>query len=221
VPLDRQLADLLRTCRGQAARVVDGWRGVVLAKVGSAHGDDVAALVNLARAAAAVGRGEPVVDLVVTAERAVHVLREYGDVVLHVRLDPAVGDVAAARRGLAAPALVHAAHGAVGIHAAVGRAPVDPVVPVPRRPADPGTQGHTQGQEPALASIMGVGPPIHAGSLAARALPQVVPLPRRTPAPPPSTRPGRAGPAPAVLRRAWADDLGTMGRLLAALHRMS
>jgi hypothetical protein len=157
-----------------------------------------------------------VADLVVTAQRAVHVLRECGDVVLHVRLDPAVGDVAAARRGLAAPALVHAAHAAVGIHAAVGRFPADPVVPVPRRPADPGTEG----QEPALATIMGVAPPTRAGSLAALALPPVVPLPRRTPAPPPSTRPRHTRPAPAVLRRAWADDLGTMGRLLAALHRL-
>jgi hypothetical protein len=194
---------------------VDGWRGVVLAKVGSAYGDDVAALVHLARAAAAVGRGEQVADLVLTAERAVHVLRECGDVVLHVRLNPAVGDVAAARRGLAAPTLVHSAHAAVGIHAAVGRAPVAPVVPVPRRSAGPGTEG----QEPALATIMGVAPPTGAGSLAALALPPAIPLPRRTPAPPP-TRPRNARPAPAVLRRAWADDMGTMGRLLAALHRL-
>jgi hypothetical protein len=103
-PLASLLAGLLQGAGAQAARAVEGRGGAVLAEVGLADGDDVAALVQLTRAATAAGRsrGEWLEDVVVTLGRTVHVLRECGGAVLHARLDPARGDVGAVRRALAA-----------------------------------------------------------------------------------------------------------------------
>jgi hypothetical protein len=103
-PLATVLAGVLRSAAAQAARAVDGRSGETLAEVGLADGDDVDVLVQLSRGAVAVGRstGEWLEDVVVTLGRTVHVLRECGGAVLHARLDPARGDVAAVRRALAA-----------------------------------------------------------------------------------------------------------------------
>jgi hypothetical protein len=208
-PLEIQLAGLLRACGAQVARAVDGRRGVVLAEVGLPHGDDVAALVRLARSAApvAAAHGELVGDLVVTAGRAVHVLRECGSeaspAVLHVRLDPAIGDVATARRGLAAPALDGAVRAAAGRY---GSFPVAPV-PLPRLPADPAARA----QEPALAALDATLAWQRTGRLAADALPPVVPLPRRA---------SGGGARRETSGQKWACDVDTMGRVLAALCRL-
>lgn len=111
-PLEAQLAGLLRTTGAWAARVVDGTRPTVLAEAGTAAGDDVAALVQLARVAGvlAAASGEDLDDLVLAGGRTVHVLRmhEQPGVLLHVRLDRDRGDVAAARRALGAPSLLRA-----------------------------------------------------------------------------------------------------------------
>jgi hypothetical protein len=97
------LAGMLRTPGVQAARAVDGRRGLVVAAVGATGGDDVAALVQLARATSSVApRGDGLDDVVVTTRRSVHVLRECGvpGTFLHLRLDRERGDVGAARRAL-------------------------------------------------------------------------------------------------------------------------
>ena len=102
-PLETLLRGLLQGAGAQAARAVDVSSGAPLAEVGLADGDDVAALVELTRAASAAGRshGEWLEDVVMTLGRTVHVLRECGGAVLHARLDPARGDVDAVRRALA------------------------------------------------------------------------------------------------------------------------
>src|SRR5688500_7678441 len=103
LPLETLLRGLLQGAGAQAARAVDVSSGSALAEVGLADGDDVAALVELTRAASAAGRshGEWLEDVVMTLGRTVHVLRECGGAVLHARLDPARGDVDAVRRALA------------------------------------------------------------------------------------------------------------------------
>ncbi|GAA1261840.1 hypothetical protein GCM10009609_25960 [Pseudonocardia aurantiaca] len=117
-PLDAQLTGVLRTAGAHAARAVDGRRAVVLAEVGLAAGDDVAALVQLAQAAGVLtaARGEDLDDLVVSTGRTVHVLRgcdQQPGVVLHVRMDRDSGDVGAARRALASRSIVQAVRAAL------------------------------------------------------------------------------------------------------------
>src|SRR5918998_381455 len=79
-PLETLLRGLLQGAGAQAARAVDGSSGAALAEVGLADGDDVAALVEITRAASAAGRsrGEWLEDVVMTLGRTVHVLRECG-----------------------------------------------------------------------------------------------------------------------------------------------
>jgi hypothetical protein len=114
-PLSTVLTGLLRSTGAQAVRAVRSGSGALLAQAGLADGDDVPALVELARGADAMGRarGEWLEDLVVTLGRTVHVLRASGDAVLHVRLDPDRGDVAVVRRGLAGAEVQRALEAAV------------------------------------------------------------------------------------------------------------
>jgi hypothetical protein len=88
-------------------------------------------------------------------------------------------------------------------------------LPLPRAGAGAG------GQEPALVTVDGGAALTRTGALAVLALPPVASLPRRRPtaiaAP---ARPQRAASGPAVLRRPWASDLGTMHRVLTCLQRM-
>lgn len=123
-PLEARLAALVRAAGAQAAHAVDGASGQVLARVGPADGDDPAALAQLARAAQALarGRGERIEDVAVALGSAsLHVLRECDGVVLHARLDPARGDIAAVRRGLAG--LGRAVAGGTGREAAPAARP--------------------------------------------------------------------------------------------------
>jgi hypothetical protein len=126
-PLADRLTGLLRAAGASAARAVDTRGGAVLAEAGLAGGDDVAALVQLAHAALAAGRahGEWLEDVVLTLGRTVHVLRECGAgaVVLHARLDPARGDVAALRAALADAELHRAAQAAAPALAPAGTGP--------------------------------------------------------------------------------------------------
>lgn len=140
-PLAPRLTALLRSAGAQALHAVDGGRGEVLVEVGLADGDDVPSVVQLAKAATALGRGrgEWLEDLVVTLGRTVHVLRECDGVVLHARLDPASGDVGAVRRGLASADLVRAAEAAGRAARAVPAGPPGagagapaPAAPLPR-----------------------------------------------------------------------------------------
>jgi hypothetical protein len=174
-PLAPLLTGLLRSAGAQAARAVDGGRGAVLAEVGLADGDDVPALVQLVQAATAAGRGrgEWLEDLVVTLGRTVHVLRDCDGVVLHMRLDPARGDVGAVRRGLAAADLQRAAE-------AAGRAPAAPQ-PAGEGAGAPGTDrpALAHGRTPRSAAAPTVPPP-------------TVPPPT---VPPPTVPPPTAAPA--------------------------
>ena len=93
--------------------------------------------------------------------------------------------------------------------------PPPPSLPLPRAGAGAG------GQEPALVTVDGGAALTRTGALAVLALPPVASLPRRRPtviAPP--ARPQQAAIGPAVLRRPWASDLGTMHRVLTCLQRM-
>jgi hypothetical protein len=84
-------------------------------------GDGPATVVRMARDAAHVGPpGDRLEDLMVATRLSVHVLRgsDTPGVFLHLRLDRSNGDVGAARRALALPAL----HGAVS--AALGSPPL-------------------------------------------------------------------------------------------------
>jgi hypothetical protein len=148
-PLEPQLTTLMRSAGAQALRAVDGASGEVLAAVGLAAGDDVAALVQLARAAKALGRGrgEWAEDVVVTLGRTVHVLRECEGVVLHARIDPTRGDVGAVRRALGADGVRRAA-------AAAGRTPVRP------EPAGPGARVGSRGPAHAAAPRPVAEPPV-------------------------------------------------------------
>ena len=137
-PLDAQLTGVLRATGAHAARAVDGRRAVVLAEVGLAAGDDVAALVQLAQAAGVLtaARGEGLDDLIVSTGRTVHVLRgcdQQPGVVLHVRMDRDSGDVGAARRALASRSIVQAVRAALTEPAA---APA-PLVAVPLQRVSP------------------------------------------------------------------------------------
>jgi hypothetical protein len=272
-PLETLLRGLLQGAGAQAARAVDGSSGAALAEVGLADGDDVAALMELTRAASAAGRsrGEWLEDVVVTLGRTVHVLRECGAAVLHARLDPARGDVDAVRRALAGAEMQRAvvvtlrsdsegsAEGSA-VDSAVDSAaapdvpalvdvptlpsmrPVSPPprpVPAPARPLArlpepapppppslppfplPRAGAGAGGQEPALVTVDGGAALTRTGALAVLALPPVASLPRRRPtviAPPARPQPAASGPA--VLRRPWASDLGTMHRVLTCLQRM-
>ena len=94
-------------------------------------------------------------------------------------------------------------------------------VPHPRRPSLPASVD----QQPALVTLSGLRPPARAGALAVVALQHVepevaveVPLPRRRPSP----RPVPAAPAgDAVLRQAWAQDVGALQRVLAGLRKLA
>jgi hypothetical protein len=202
-PLAPLLTGLLRSAGAQAARAVDGGRGAVLAEVGLADGDDVPALVQLVQAATAAGRGrgEWLEDLVVTLGRTVHVLRDCDGVVLHMRLDPARGDVGAVRRGLAAADLQRAAE-------AAGRAPAAPQpageeagAPGPDRPA------LAHGRTPRSAAAPAVPPPAAAPPADADR-PDAVPA-RRALLPragrPEPVRPVPVGDPPPTLRSAEVD----------------
>jgi hypothetical protein len=263
--LEMLLRGLLHGAGAQAARAVDGRSGAALAEVGLADGDDVAALMELTRAASAAGRsrGEWLEDVVMTLGRTVHVLRECGEAVLHARLDPARGDVDAVRRALAAAEMQRAV--AVTLRSVPedsaedgAAAPDTPAlvdvptlpsmrpVPPPPRPAPaparplarlpepdpppppslpplplPRAAAGAGGQEPALVTVDGGAALTRTGALAVLALPPVASLPRRRPAViAPPARPGPAASGPAVLRRPWASDLGTMHRVLTCLQRM-
>ncbi|TQM04176.1 hypothetical protein [Pseudonocardia kunmingensis] len=135
-PLATLLTGLLRSAGAQAVRAVRG-SGAVLAEVGLADGDDVTALLALARSAAAMGRGrgEWLEDLVVTLGATVHVLRECEGAVLHVRLDPARGDIATVRRGLADAEVRRAVAAAVDEEGEDAPDAGAPPTGVPARPA--------------------------------------------------------------------------------------
>jgi hypothetical protein len=214
-PLELVLTELLRSAGAQAVHAVDGERRV-LAEVGLADGDDVSALVQLAGAAAALGRGrgEWVEDVVVTLGRTVHVLRECDGVVLHARLDPSRGDVGAVRRGLGADGVRRAT-------AAAGRAAATEGVRsdgARRDGARPEAARSGRGRHAAAAPApAGVGPdPTGGHPRPARGdtpRPGAVEKPRprpaaaAPPAAPPATRaapPATRGPAaPAGGRNAW------------------
>ncbi|HWM57812.1 MAG TPA: hypothetical protein VNO83_08260 [Pseudonocardia sp.] len=223
--LDVALTELLVQTGAGLARVLDSRSGTVLAQVGSATPDDVPTLGRLAAAASTAGAGEDgLVDMVLCTGRAVHVFREpVPGRVLHVRLDGDHGDLTgpdlagvaliAARRELAAVALDKAVCATLGGAAA-------PPVAEPELP--PGAGGGTGGQ-PALAVLDAGARRRRSGELAAVALGELVALPRRSRSdsprpglrPSPSSRPA----TPPVLQQAWANDAGTLRRLLSALRQ--
>jgi hypothetical protein len=112
----------------------------------------------------------------------------------------------------------------------------EPVPPPPPLPLPTGVPG-ARGEDPALVRVDGATPQARSGTLALLALPPVggtAAAPRPTPAAPVATWPRRrrGAPAPvgrpsgvaitpAVLRQAWASDVGTMHRLLGALQRFA
>lgn len=200
--LDAALAELLARTGAQAAMVVDGRTGTVVAEVGVPAGEDGATLVALARDAVPAAAAEG--DLVVATRDAVHVLRvaDVPGTFLHVRLAPGHGDVAAIRRELASPAL---------------QAIVANTLPRPRATL-PGPRPPRQDadRQPALATLVTAGPPpIRSGVLAALALgPAGIPHP--------APRQHRAAPVPifAVLYQPWSCDPSTLRRVAAGLRSL-
>jgi hypothetical protein len=117
----------------------------------------------------------------------------------------------------------------------------EPVPPPPPLPLPAGMPG-ARGEDPALVRVDGATPPARSGTLALLALPPVEGTPatapsdsapsdsaapvaslprRRRGAPAPVGRPSNVAITPAVLRQAWASDIGTMHRLLGALQRFA
>lgn len=213
-PLADRLTGLLRAAGAQAARAVESRRGVVLAEVGLADGDDVDGLVLLTLGAAVVGRsrGEWLEDLVITLGRTVHVLRECepAGVVLHARLDPARGDVSTVRRLLASEDLHRVVQAAAD--AAVDVADTDAATSEPSRPATthtasvqraepaPGGSGSAEPLWPAQdPEETGPMPPVGFSAVPAQRL-GALPTPR--PRQPPAALPRPASPRPALPRPA-------------------
>ncbi|WP_219413645.1 hypothetical protein [Pseudonocardia nigra] len=220
-PLAAVLADLLRASGATGACAVDARREVVLAAAGAA-GDvaDLTALGGLAAAAGALARLD---DLVVTAGPVVHVLRGCGrpGVFVYVRLDRTRADVEVARRALGSPGL-HRALQAAPAPAAVPQQRLPPPVPVPPVPAPRFPAGGPPAEEPALVTLAGERPVVRAGALAVLALPPPAPVavPRAVPLPRRRTSPAPVAGAPAALPQAWSSDLGTLQRVLRALHAL-
>jgi hypothetical protein len=198
--LHAALTALLADTGAQAARVLDVRTGAVVAEMGTAALDDVPALIRLAAAARSVAAGADLDDLVLTTRRAVHVLRESSvpGFFLLIRLEEGNGDLVAARRGLASPALDAALRSVLRPpagppHSCDGTAP----------PADP-----PGGGEPALAALGPAAAWRRPGELAALALGPVAALPRRTSARPSgATAPAPAGSIPAADRPAAVPPL--------------
>lgn len=184
-------------------------------------------------------------DLIVTSRRAYHLVRQLdgrsGQLLLvYLRLDRARANLAVARRALAAvrvgPAPVPhpreaarrqetpvqsaspggASGAAPGAASAGGRAAaVALVAPGERRQAERRQPLPRRHQVAALPLPRRSAPTPRAGPASA---PPPRPLPRRTAEAPPPAVP-RAGP-PAVPEAHWADDIGTMRRLLSALRKL-
>ncbi|MCY7343010.1 MAG: hypothetical protein LH603_14520 [Pseudonocardia sp.] len=217
--LDFVLAELLARTGAQAARVVDGRTGTVVAEVGVQAGDDVATLVRLAHEAGPLAASDGGLDdLVVATRTAVHVLRmtDVPGTFLHIRLDNGRGDVAAARRGMATVVLPSAVRQALVAAPPAGYPAVPAPLPAAPLPAEP--------RNPALASLA-AGPPVaRSGVLAAMALaahetrsltkrtPLASVLPPRSAVPPVTT--------PAVLRQRWAHDDAMLRRVVTGLRRL-
>jgi len=232
--LDFVLAELLARTGAQAARVVDGRTGTVVAEVGVQAGDDVATLVRLAHEAGPLAASDGGLDdLVVATRTAVHVLRmtDVPGTFLHIRLDNGRGDVAAARRGMATVVLPSAVRQALvaappagypAVPAPLPAAPL-PAEPLPAAPL-PAAPLPAEPRNPALASLA-AGPPVaRSGVLAAMALaahetrsltkrtPLASVLPPRSAVPPVTT--------PAVLRQRWAHDDAMLRRVVTGLRRL-
>ncbi len=224
--LDAALTQLLIQTGAQAARLLDGRTGEVLAEVGTTSEDDpvtLARLVEVATGAAAAGGG--LEDLTLATRRSVHVLRESAvpGSVLQLRLDSARANLAAnlsaARHALAAAAQHDAVCAATAARPGSGGGPepapaelTELPMPAPDRRA---------GGQPALASLAPGGRPLRSGELAALALGPIGELPQRVPAPSPVRRRSTPSPlasTPPVLQQAWANDMDTLHRLLTALR---
>jgi len=242
--LDFVLAELLARTGAQAARVVDGRTGTVVAEVGVQAGDDVATLVRLAHEAGPLAASDGGLDdLVVATRTAVHVLRmtDVPGTFLHIRLDNGRGDVAAARRGMATVVLPSAVRQALvaappaGYPAVPEPLPAEPLPaeplpaePLPAEPLPaeplPAEPLPAEPRNPALASLA-AGPPVaRSGVLAAMALAahETRSLTKRTPLasvlPPRSAVPPVT--TPAVLRQRWAHDDAMLRRVVTGLRRL-
>ena len=227
--LDFVLAELLARTGAQAARVVDGRTGTVVAEVGVQAGDDVATLVRLAHEAGPLAASDGGLDdLVVATRTAVHVLRmtDVPGTFLHIRLDNGRGDVAAARRGMATVVLPSAVRQALVAAPPAGYPAVPEPLPAEPLPAEPlpAEPLPAEPRNPALASLA-AGPPVaRSGVLAAMALaahetrsltkrtPLASVLPPRSAVPPVTT--------PAVLRQRWAHDDAMLRRVVTGLRRL-
>jgi hypothetical protein len=229
--LQDALRELLRLPGSQYSCIADPDTGSVLAEcTAEMVSDDVSSSVASASGAvlswgADAARfldtvaGDDLEDLMVTSRRAYHLVRqveiraETADraagaqrMLVYLCLDRARGNLAMARRQLAATRL---------------GAPVT-VPPQARSPAV-----ERGGAAPAPAAGAG-GPPVPRPRAAAAAhgpppsvTAPVVPLPRRTPASlPPPPAPAQPVQAVPVAGRRWADDVGTMRRLLDGLRRL-
>jgi hypothetical protein len=209
--LDDVLHEVLARSGARTVRVVDGRTRAVVAMVGDATDDDVAAFAQLMGVAAMAAAGDGGLDDVVVGTRdAVHVLRRADAMgsVLHVRLDRP-GNVVEARSALASPAVLDAVRSVLPRPSPRPRHAIDQGPVIPRRPAS------APGGEPALAALSDDPLPLRTGELAVIALTAdpPIPLPRRAVAQPVEL--------PSVLDRSWSSDMRTMRRLIDGLRRLS
>jgi hypothetical protein len=238
------LRELLQIPGANFCCIADGAMGKVIGSAGSTpdEGSGVALAVlgwgSTAAGYLSAAASDELDDLIITSRRAYHLVRRLDGrsgqpLLIYLRLDRQKANLAVARRALSSARaggtpVPHqrtllvleetAAHSDVmePARASVSAAPMAPArtpadrqaaptrrqvaaLPSPRRP------------RPAPRAVPRAGPP-----------PSPPPLPRRTAEPPPPAAPRPTGGAglPTVAGQHWADDGGTMKRLLAALRRL-
>jgi hypothetical protein len=237
------LQELLQVPGANFCCIADGAMGKVLASAGATTESSGVPLAVLGWGVTAAGYLDAVAkdeldDLIVTSRRAYHLVRQLDGpagelLLLYLRLDRPRANLAVARRALA------------GVH--LRPAPVPHQRDNVRRRETPAQSGLTEKKDRSLPGAVAVAAPAETRPAQPRRH-QVaaLPLPRRAKSSPPAiprARPATAAPAvPSPLPRRvaeapppvpvgvgggaarpgsrWADDVGTMQRLLSALRRL-
>ncbi|MFD1534646.1 hypothetical protein [Pseudonocardia aurantiaca] len=216
VGLREALRELLRLPGSHYSCVADPATGRVLEEMGAETGSGASGAVLGWGADAAryltSAAADDLEDLMITSRRAYHLVRQIESasgerLLVYLCLDRARGNLAVARRELAAARLDEQPSGA-------SRLPI----PVPVQAASPAAErvaGTLFGPSPARAAAVVPAPPVPRP----RPAEPIAALPRRAPAAlPPPPLPAAAAPAAG---RQWANDVGTMRRLLAGLRKLA
>ena len=214
VGLREALRELLRLPGSHYSCVADPATGRVLGEMGAETGSAASGAVLGWGADAAryltSAAADDLEDLMITSRRAYHLVRQIESasgerLLVYLCLDRARGNLAVARRELAAARLDEQPSGASRL-------------PVPVQAASPAAErvaGPLFGPSPARAAAVAPAPPVPRP----RPADPIAALPRRAPAALPSP-PLPAAAVPAAGQQ-WANDVGTMRRLLAGLRKLA